>query len=207
MFLSLYLWITTNLICYLYSARLAKKESDLFRTLINCYENKQYQKGLKTADLILKKHPNHGETQAMKGLIHNCLDNKKEAYDLVKEGLKNDVRSHVCWHVYGLLHRSDNNYGEAIKCYLNALRIDSSNQNILRDLATLQVQVNSLLQTACIRETIVVIHLFRCVSVCVCVGVYVYICGRGQPLVCCNGNCHRCATTPGFSSPAARSCW
>lgn len=32
------------------------------------------------------------------------------------------------------------NYGEAIKCYLNALRIESSNLNILRDLANLQVR-------------------------------------------------------------------
>lgn len=28
-------------------------------------------------------------------------DKKAEAYELVKLGLKNDVKSHVCWHVYG----------------------------------------------------------------------------------------------------------
>lgn len=38
-----------------------------------------------------------------------------------------------------LLHRSDNNYLEAIKCYLNALRLDKDNAQILRDLAMLQV--------------------------------------------------------------------
>lgn len=38
-----------------------------------------------------------------------------------------------------LLYRSDSNYPEAIKCYLNALRIDKENQQILRDLAMLQV--------------------------------------------------------------------
>jgi hypothetical protein len=38
-----------------------------------------------------------------------------------------------------LLYRSDSNYPEAIKCYLNALRIDRENQQILRDLAMLQV--------------------------------------------------------------------
>lgn len=77
----------------------------------------------------------------MKGLLLNCMNQKEEAYELVKLGLRNDVRSHVCWHVYGLLYRSDNNYKEAIKCYLNALRIDSNNQNILRDLSWLQIQV------------------------------------------------------------------
>ena len=39
-------------------------------------------------------------------------------------GLRNNLRSHVCWHVFGLMHRSDRNYPEAIKSYLNALRID-----------------------------------------------------------------------------------
>lgn len=110
--------------------------------MVTCYEQKQYKRGVKSADAILKKHPDHGETQAMKGLILNCMGQKEEAYELVKLGLRNDVRSHVCWHVYGLLYRSDNNYKEAIKCYLNALRIDKNNQNILRDLGNLQLQVS-----------------------------------------------------------------
>jgi hypothetical protein len=32
---------------------------------------------------------------------------QQQAYDLVKQGLRNDVRSSTCWHVFGLLHRSD----------------------------------------------------------------------------------------------------
>ncbi len=39
-----------------------------------------------------------------------------------------------------LLYRSDREYREAIKCYLNALRIDKDNVQILRDLANLQVR-------------------------------------------------------------------
>lgn len=124
--------------------RLPKKEAEIFRTVVSCYETKQYKKGVKAADSILKKFPNSGETQAMKGLLLNCMGQKEEAYELVKLGLRNDVRSHVCWHVYGLLYRSDNNYKEAIKCYLNALRIDKDNQNILRDLSNLQIQVHSM---------------------------------------------------------------
>jgi len=85
----------------------------------------------------------------MKGLILNSFNKKTEAYALVKEGLGNHVRSHICWHVYGLLYRSDNNYKEAIKCYLNALKIDSDNQNILRDLSWLQIQVVCALNAGC----------------------------------------------------------
>jgi peptide alpha-N-acetyltransferase len=110
--------------------------------VVTSYENKKYTKGIQTADAILKKFPNHGETQSMKGLILNCMGKKEEAMELVKSGVRNDVRSHVCWHVFGLLHKSDNNFPEAIKCYLNALKIDENNQNILRDLSWLQVQVS-----------------------------------------------------------------
>lgn len=52
---------------------------------------------------------------------------------------QNDLKSHVCWHVFGLLYRSDREYREAIKCYRNALRIDPENIQILRDLSLLQV--------------------------------------------------------------------
>lgn len=129
----------------LLEGRLPKKEGELFRTVVQCYEEKQYKKGLKNAETILKKYPNHGETLAMKGLISNCLGLKLEAYELVKLGLRNGVRSHICWHVFGLLHKSDKNLKEASKCYLNALRIDPSNQNILKDLSFLQVQVTEKL--------------------------------------------------------------
>ena len=60
----------------------------------------------------------------MKGLILNSMGRKDEAYELVRKGLRNDLRSHVCWHVYGLLQRSDRKYPEAIRCYHNALKWD-----------------------------------------------------------------------------------
>lgn len=41
---------------------------------------------------------------------------------------------------YRLLYRSDRVYAEAAKCYLNALRIDKDNQQILNDLAHLQAR-------------------------------------------------------------------
>ena len=96
----------------------------------------------------------------MKGLTLNCMGKKEEAYEFARRGLRQDMRSHVCWHVFGLLYRSDrydasralvhiallnvpmrSDYPEAIKCYRNALRIDPENMQILRDLSLLQVQV------------------------------------------------------------------
>ncbi|XP_039045865.1 N-terminal acetyltransferase A complex auxiliary subunit NAA15-like [Hibiscus syriacus] len=125
-------------------ASLPPKEANLFKLIVKSYETKQYKKGLKAADQILKKFPDHGETLSMKGLTLNCMDRKPEAYELVRLGLKNDLKSHVCWHVYGLLYRSDREYREAIKCYRNALRIDPDNIEILRDLSLLQAQMRDL---------------------------------------------------------------
>ncbi|KAF9913252.1 N-alpha-acetyltransferase 16, NatA auxiliary subunit [Linnemannia zychae] len=122
---------------------LPQKEANLFKQILKCYENKQYKKGFKGAELILKKFPEHGETLALKGLFLNHLDKKEEAYDFVKKGLRHDLRSHVCWHVFGLLYRSDKNYEEALKCYSQALKIDKENLQILRDYSLLQVQTRN----------------------------------------------------------------
>ena len=120
---------------------LPKKYKEIFSTLHKCYEKKEYAAGLRAADQILEKYPNHGETLAMKGLILHSKGEKEEGYRLVKLGVKNDIQSSVCWHVFGLLYRADLNNKEASKCYLNALRIDPQNQLILRDLSWLQAQL------------------------------------------------------------------
>lgn len=113
---------------------------------MKCYEHKQYKNGLKFAKQILSnpKYTEHGETLAMKGLTLNCLGRKEEAYEYVKRGLRNDVKSHVCWHVYGLLQRSDKKYDEGIKCYRNALKWEKDNIQILRDLSLLQIHLRDL---------------------------------------------------------------
>jgi peptide alpha-N-acetyltransferase len=90
---------------------------------------------------ILKKFPNHGgmydifknliltlfislETLAMKGLILNSMGKKQEALENIRNGIKNNITSHVVWHVYGLWQRSERKYDEAIKAYKKALQCD-----------------------------------------------------------------------------------
>lgn len=120
---------------------LPSKEASLFRHLVQNYETKQYKKGLKAAEQILRKHANHGDTQAMKALILSNQGKSDEAFELCKVALKNAMKSHVCWHVYGLLYRQQKNYEEAIKAYRFALRLDPDSQQIQRDLALLQMQM------------------------------------------------------------------
>lgn len=133
---------------------LPSKEATLFRHLVQNYESKAYKKGLKAAEQILRKHPNHGNTQAMKALILNTIGRKDEAFELCKLALKNAMKSHIAWHVYGLLWRSVKNYEEAIKAYRFALRLDPNSAQIQRDLALLQVQMRDYAGFAATRNTI-----------------------------------------------------
>ncbi|KAF7300714.1 hypothetical protein HMN09_00957200 [Mycena chlorophos] len=120
---------------------LPSKESTLFKELLTLYETRQLKKGLKTADQILKKFPEHGETMCMKGLVLTHMGRRDEGIELVRKGVRNDLTSHICWHVFGLIHKGEKNYEEALKCYTQALRFDQENLNILRDAAHLQTQL------------------------------------------------------------------
>lgn len=120
---------------------LPSKEQSLFRHVVQNYESKQYKKGLKAAEQILRKYPNHGDTQAMKALILSGQGKNDEAFELCKLALKNAMKSQVCWHVYGLLYRGQRNYEEALKAYRFALKLDPDSAQIQRDLAMLQVQM------------------------------------------------------------------
>ncbi|KAJ2856142.1 hypothetical protein J3B02_001773 [Coemansia erecta] len=66
------------------------------------------------------------------------LDRKEEGYETIKHGLKINPKSSLSWHIYGIVNRGDNKFEEAINCYEEALKGDSENINILRDLAHLQ---------------------------------------------------------------------
>ncbi|KAJ5217293.1 N-terminal acetyltransferase A complex subunit n.t1.c1 [Penicillium chermesinum] len=121
--------------------QLSPKDHALFRQVVRNFELKQYKKGIKTADQVLKKNPNHGDTEAMKALIMSHLGQSEEAFALAKEALRHDMKSHITWHVYGLLYRQEKNYEEAIKAYRFALRIEPDSGPIQRDLALLQMQM------------------------------------------------------------------
>ncbi|KAF5383319.1 hypothetical protein D9615_004982 [Tricholomella constricta] len=120
---------------------LPSKEATLFKELLTLYETRQLKKGLKTSDQILKKFPEHGETLCMKGLVLTHMGKREEGIDLVKKGVRLDLTSHICWHVFGLIQKGEKHYEEALKSYTQALRFDKENLNILRDAAQLQTQL------------------------------------------------------------------
>lgn len=124
-------------------AALPTKERALFQRLIQEYETKKYKLGLRTADTILKKFPDHGETISMKGLLLGSSPSRRtEGIELAKRGVRLDLTSFICWHALGILQRQEKNYEEAIKCYTQALRIEGGgNLNLLRESAFLQLQL------------------------------------------------------------------
>ncbi|KAL5514354.1 hypothetical protein ACEPAG_2442 [Sanghuangporus baumii] len=120
---------------------LPSKESSLFKELLQLYETKQLKKGVKTADQILKKVPDHGETLCMKGLIITHMGRREEGLELVKKGIRLDITSHIVWHVYGLIQKAERDYEGALKSYTQALKCDRENLNLLNDAANLQTQL------------------------------------------------------------------
>ena len=127
---------------------LPKNELKEFLNVQRLYDQKNFKRALKGADGILAKYPEHGETLSMKGLLLNQLNRKEEAHEFCKSGLKHNLRSPTCWHVYGLVHKSDRNYLEACKCFKNAIRMDGPDSPnlsmILRDLSQMQLQLRDI---------------------------------------------------------------
>jgi N-alpha-acetyltransferase 15/16, NatA auxiliary subunit len=77
----------------------------------------------------------------MKALIIGTQGQTEPAFALAKIALGNNMKSHVCWHVYGLLYRAEKNFEESIKAYKFALRLEPESVPIQRDLAHLQIQM------------------------------------------------------------------
>ena len=74
----------------------------------------------------------------MKGLLLTHMGRREEGIDLVKKGMRFDLTSHICWHVFGLIQKGEKNYEEALKSYTQALRFDKVSDQ--RDLVWLRLR-------------------------------------------------------------------
>ena len=66
------------------------------------------------------------ETLCMKGLVLTHLGKREEGLELVRKGVRLDLTSHICWHVFGLIQKAEKNYDEALKSYTQALKFDKA---------------------------------------------------------------------------------
>ena len=133
---------------------LPPKENTLFKSIVKFYETKQYKKGLKAADQILKKFPEHGETLSMKGLTLNCLDKKQEAYEFVRNGLKNDLR--YAFVVLGIALLPSLSLSRLVRLSIYLSHLHREREREKREISSLL----SLLSSACFADTLTLTHPF-----------------------------------------------
>jgi tetratricopeptide (TPR) repeat protein len=133
---------------------LVGNERALFDNVSRAYDNNDWNRGIKFADQILSVKPENGETLSMKALcIHHQLVEgprgapKKDhgytiedAYTMAKLGLRYNMKSPISWHVLAMMHKSDGQWGEALKCYRQSHNRDKNNINILRDMSSVAAQ-------------------------------------------------------------------
>ena len=120
---------------------LPAREAASFKKLVKCWEEKQWKVGLRLAKQILATRgcAEHGETLALRGLLLLGIGRREDAMAEVRRGLQAGLTSARCWHAFGLLCRAERKFGEAIKSFKHALRLEPTNLMIVRDLAVLQV--------------------------------------------------------------------
>ncbi|GFE54286.1 tetratricopeptide repeat-containing protein, putative [Babesia ovis] len=123
--------------------KLTQKDLATFKTVMDLYNQKQYKKGLKTVETLIAKHPNYGEALSFKALLLSNIDPSKsdEIMRLAKDGLKNDVKSYICWYVLGAIYKQRKLYKDTFKCFTMALKIDPMNDRLMKDLYAIAIEL------------------------------------------------------------------
>lgn len=122
-------------------------EQTQFLEALKLYESKTYKKSIKILDGVLKKDSSYVDALALKGLDLFSLGEKSDAEGYIKNALskiQGTTASPICCHVLGIYMRSAKKYAESVKWFQASLNNGSTNQQIYRDLATLQSQIGDL---------------------------------------------------------------
>jgi tetratricopeptide (TPR) repeat protein len=119
------------------TANWAPSDRKSFNTILELYDASEFSKALEKIMDIEIKHPDHCETQSFKALVLNSMKKKTKAFEIIQKTLFKNMSNFTCWHVYGILNRSNKLFDAARKAFLNALKQDENNNNLLRDLSTL----------------------------------------------------------------------
>ena len=129
-----------------FSVPLPSKENSLFKKALDYHSRHQYKNALKYVNQILSKpgFESHPESLGLKGIVIYILGKKKEGYDLVRKGIKCNIKSVYCWSTYGKLYQMEGSFEEAIKCIHNALRWKTDNEELLHVLSMYQIQIRDL---------------------------------------------------------------
>lgn len=125
------------------SQPLSSKDTQAFQKALTLYESKSYDKALAEVEEIIKRRKErvHGESLCLKGLLlHHLKKDEAEAKQLIAEGCKVDVKSHVAWHMAGIYNKLIHDYSAAYKAYFNSYKLKQDNLSVHQDLAMLAAQ-------------------------------------------------------------------
>lgn len=136
---------------------LSKSDASKLRALYALHDEKQYKKGIKAADELLSRHPGLCDALAVKGLMQHAIGEKSAAYGTVRVAISSDVKSSTAWHAFGMLYRSDRQYGEAFKSYKRALACDVTNGSLLRDVCHAAAHMRDVPQLCDLRRQMLVL--------------------------------------------------
>lgn len=120
------------------------REHTQFLEALKLYESKSYKKSIKILDGVLKKDSGYADALALKALDLVSLGENTEAQSYCKNALSKingNSASPICCHVLGIYMRTIKDYAESVKWFQASLSSGSTNQQIYRDLATLQSQI------------------------------------------------------------------
>lgn len=77
----------------------------------------------------------------MKALFFSGMGRNPEAIEMIKKLLFKNLNNFTCWHVMGICQRKDKDYDQARRAYTNALKYAPENDNVMRDLAQMQIHL------------------------------------------------------------------
>ena len=70
----------------------------------------------------------------MKALILSGMNRNNDAMTQIKATLFKNLTNFTCWHVMGIINRKAKEYDQARRAYLNALKYNTDNDSVTRDL-------------------------------------------------------------------------
>ncbi|KAJ3448685.1 n(alpha)-acetyltransferase 15/16 isoform a [Anaeramoeba flamelloides] len=118
--------------------KLSSKLNTLYERAAGLYDKKKYKSSLNTIEEVLKKKPEHADSNSLKGILLLELVSQEEALKYCKKGLAKGITRSFPWRAYGIYNKKIKNYIEACKCYKRASNNDKENLALLGELSSFQ---------------------------------------------------------------------
>ncbi|ELP94093.1 hypothetical protein EIN_184500 [Entamoeba invadens IP1] len=122
---------------------LPRQQDELLKAGLKHFNNKHYEKAIENVEKIIARFPQNGEAVALLAASQYSKSpktvNVTEIIGTLKLGIRYNLGSVTCWHLYALILKLEKNYEESCKAFKQLSKIDQTNLGIKRELYCLQV--------------------------------------------------------------------